>query len=191
MSTEITRRDFLELVFATASVTTVTGGVALWPSNALARPIAEPAQLFIDGDGYIIDAYFDFLPQLPTFREHLGIVDLDRKTAKEALDREVDRFEHIVEDPENWSMEEIEEWLDSRLELDDLGPYNAMKYTQYRPGIELYERLDEEVIGELGLELIDTPSMCSDFVGVRYLGDIDALNAGLARHGLNLIVSKD
>jgi hypothetical protein len=191
MSTEITRRDFLELVFATASVTAVSGGVSLWPSNALARPIAEPAQLFIDGDGYIIDAYFDFLPDLPTFREHLGIVGLDRKTAKEALDQEVDRFEHIVEDPENWSLEEIEEWLDSQLELDDLGPYNAMKYTQYSPGIELYERLDGEVFGELGLELIDTPSMCSDFVGVRYLGDVDELNAGLARHGLNLIVSKD
>lgn len=191
MSTDITRRDFLGLVFATATANAVSGGLPLWPSNALARPIAKPAELFIDGEGYIIDAYFDFLPDLPTFREHLEVVGLDREAAKEVLEREVDRFEHIVSDPENWSMEEIEDWLDSRLELDDLGPYNAMKYTQYRPGLELYERLDQSVIDELGLELVDCPSMCSDFVGLRYLGDIDELNAGLARHGLNLIVSKD
>lgn len=103
MSTEITRRDFLELVFTTASVSAVSGGIPIWPSNALARPVAEPARLSIDSCGYIIDGTFKYCADLPTYREHLGINGLSAEEARKVLESEVDRFEGIVADSENWS----------------------------------------------------------------------------------------
>ncbi|HIM25354.1 MAG TPA: twin-arginine translocation signal domain-containing protein [Rhodospirillales bacterium] len=40
MSIKLSRRDFLKIVFATASAAAVSGASTLWPSNALSRPVS-------------------------------------------------------------------------------------------------------------------------------------------------------
>ena len=53
MSIELSRRDFLKIVFATASAAAVSGAATLWPSNALSRPVFEPVYLSVQ-DRYIV-----------------------------------------------------------------------------------------------------------------------------------------
>jgi hypothetical protein len=120
MSTEINRRDFLKLISATASVAAVSGKVAFWPTEALSRPIAEPAVLALDDSCYIIDPYFDFCPDLPTFRELYSLEDLEPENIKEELKDEVWRFEELLFDPKNWSVNEIDTWLDTQVAMDDI-----------------------------------------------------------------------
>ncbi len=189
MSTKINRRDFLKLISATASVAAISGKIAIWPSGALSRPIAEPAVLALDDSRYIIDPYFDFCPDLPTFRELLSLEGLKPDQIKEALKDEEWRFEFLIADPENWSVSEIQGWLDTQVEMDDMSPWRSAQYTQYAPGVELYNHLGRDDADQLGLAYIEGEMPGHDFLGVRLDGDIDNLNTGLARHGFNLIVS--
>ena len=65
MSIELTRREFLKIVFATTSLVAVTGVTTMWPSNELTRPIMEPVYLEVDDYGYIIDPGFDYWDMCP------------------------------------------------------------------------------------------------------------------------------
>ncbi|MDD9921731.1 MAG: twin-arginine translocation signal domain-containing protein [Boseongicola sp.] len=190
MSTEINRRDFLKLVSATASAAALAGEVALWPTEAMSRPLAEPAVLALDESRYIIDPSFDFCPDLPTYRAWLSLENMTPTQIKSALKDEEWRFEHLVDDPDNWSVCEIDHWLDQTIELDDLSPRASMEYSQYAPGIRIHDHLGWEAADDLGLAYIEGEMPGHHFVGVRLDGDIDDLNAGLARHGLNLIVQE-
>jgi hypothetical protein len=49
MSNEISRRDSLKLVLASAPAAALAGGVAFWPDEALSWPVAEPAILTLNG----------------------------------------------------------------------------------------------------------------------------------------------
>ena len=189
MSTEINRRDFLKLIFATASAAAVSGKIALWPTEALSRPIAEPAVLALDDSSYIVDPHFDFCPDLPTFRELYSLEDLKSEQIKEELKDEVWRFEEMLSDPKNWSVTEIDTWLDTQVEMYDMSPWKAAKFTQYAPGIELHNHLGWDAAKELGMAYIEGEMPGHDFVGVRLDSDINEFNAGLAQHGFNLIVS--
>ena len=188
MSIEISRRDFLKLVSTTASAAALAGKVAFWPAEALSRPVAEPTFLALNDYSYIIDPYFDFCPELPTFREYLSLEGLTDEQMKEALKDHEWRFEYRVADPDDWSVSEIEKWLDSTVELDDLSPRESMGYSEYAPGIELHDHLRWEVAEDLGLIYIEGDAPGRDFIGVRFDGEIDDLNAGLARYGMNLVV---
>ena len=189
MSIELTRRDFIKTVFATASLAAVSSATTLWPANSLSRPIAEPIYLTIE-DGYIVDAGFDYCDlELPTFREHHSLVGLGPAQLKSELEKLFDDMEHLVEDPENWSIDEVKEWLDSPVELDNLGLWEAMKHTHYGPGIEIYEKLTREQVDELGIELVDGDHPGSNFMGVAFHGDINELNKVLDRLAMNLIIS--
>jgi len=64
-----------------------------------------------------------------------------------------------------------------------------MRYTHYGPGIEIYEQMSREQARDLGLELVDGDHPGSSFVGVAYHGDIESLNEGLERLGMNLVIS--
>ena len=87
MSTELNRRDFIKIVFASTSVVAVSGASALWPSDALSRPVAEPVYLEIDDAGYIVDPGFNYCDLItPTFREHHSLVGLDKTELKAELD---------------------------------------------------------------------------------------------------------
>jgi len=188
MSIEVNRRDFLKLVSATASAAAISGKVAFWPKEARSRPVANPACLSLCDSNYIIDPYFYFCPDLPTFRELFTLNDLTHDQIIETLNDEFWRFEYLLSDPENWSISEIEPWLDTQVEMDDMSPWKAMLYTQYGPGIELYEHLGWEAARELDLLLIEGEVPGADFVGVKFLGDTDVLNRQLQELGVNLVI---
>ena len=57
------------------------------------------------------------LAELPTFREQHQLENLSPKNLKERLNAEIGLIEHIVSDPEDWSLEEVEDWLNSSVEL--------------------------------------------------------------------------
>jgi hypothetical protein len=156
MSIEVNRRDFLKIVFQTAPAIAVASKLALWPSEALSRPASDPVYLSIDENGYIVDPGFDYCDLItPTFREHHSLVGLGKAELKANLENIFYEIEHLVEDPENWTVDEIQEWLDTHVELEDLGSREAMTYTHYGPGIEIYDRMSRDQAATLGLELVD------------------------------------
>ena len=191
-SFEIDRRDFIKFVFGTASAVAVSGGSSIWPTEALTRPIAEPAKLALDDYNYLIDPYFDFNPQLPTYREFLSLENLSNSELKDALKDDTWRFEHHLKDPDNWSVHEIQGWLEESIDFDDMSPWNAAQYTEYGNGIRLYDALPNEDVRDLNLTLMEGEVPGSNFCGVRYDGDFeedfDNLNRGLAGRGINLII---
>ena len=80
MSIEISRRDFLQVIFKTTSAAAVSGLLPYWPKEALKRPISDPVELGFDSDDYLIDINFDWYDQnIPTFREWLGLNELNPK----------------------------------------------------------------------------------------------------------------
>ena len=191
-SFEIDRRDFIKFVFGTASAVAVSGGSSIWPTEALTRPIAEPAKLALDDYNYLVDPYFDYNPQLPTYREFLSLENLSNSELKDALKDDTWRFEHHLKDPDNWSVHEIQGWLEESIDFDDMSPWNAAQYTEYGNGIRLYDALPYEDVRDLNLTLMEGEVPGSNFCGVRYDGDFeedfDNLNRGLAGRGINLII---
>ena len=191
-SFEIDRRDFIKFVFGTASAVAITGGSSIWPTEALTRPIAEPAKLALDDYNYLVDPYFDYNPQLPTYREFLSLENLSNSELKDALKDDTWRFEHHLKDPDNWSVHEIQGWLEESIDFDDMSPWNAAQYTEYGDGIRLYDALPYEDVRDLNLTLMEGEVPGSNFCGVRYDGDFeedfDNLNRGLAGRGINLII---
>ena len=191
-SFEIDRRDFIKFVFGTASAVAVSGGSSIWPTEALTRPIAEPAKLALDDYNYLVDPYFDYNPQLPTYREFLSLKNLSNSELKDALKDDTWRFEHHLKDPDNWSVHEIQGWLEESIDFDDMSPWNAAQYTEYGNGIRLYDALPNEDVRDLNLTLMEGEVPGSNFCGVRYDGDFeedfDNLNRGLAGRGINLII---
>ena len=191
-SFEIDRRDFVKFVFGTASAVAVSGGSSIWPTEALTRPIAEPAKLALDDYNYLVDPYFDYNPQLPTYREFLSLENLSNSELKDALKDDTWRFEHHLKDPDNWSVHEIQGWLEESIDFDDMSPWNAAQYTEYGNGIRLHDALPYEDVRDLNLTLVEGDVPGSNFCGVRYDGDFeedfDNLNRGLAGRGINLII---
>jgi hypothetical protein len=190
MSIELNRRDFLKIVFQTVPTVAVVSKMALWPGEALSRPASDPVYLSIDENGYIVDPGFDYCDLItPTFREHHSLDGLSNAELKANLDDNFYEIEHLVTDPDNWTIDEIQEWLDTNVELEHLGSREAMKYTEYGPGIGIYDRMSNAQAASLGLELVDGDHPGSSFVGVAYHGNIESLNEGLERLGLNLVIS--
>ena len=91
MSLEISRRDFLQVIFKTTSAAAISGLLPYWPKDALNRPLADPVELGLDVDNYLIDINFDCCYQdIPTFREWLCLNGLNPKEQKQRL--EVDKY---------------------------------------------------------------------------------------------------
>ena len=189
ISRQINRRDFIKFVFGTASAAAVSGALPLWPTNAMARPVAEPVRLIVDDYNYLVDPYYDFNPNLPTYREFLSLEGLSKRRLKEALEEDYWRFEHLLKDPANWSVDEIEEWLETDIEFDDMSPWMAAQYTEYADGVRLFESLPYEDTAELNLNLVEGDRPGSDFCGVYFDGDIEELNKQLQSRGINIVVS--
>ena len=187
---EITRRTFLEVVFATTTAAAISGAIPLWPADAIARPIAEPFKIFIDESNYLIDPYFCYgdIP-LPTHREQLSLGGLNPSALKEALNNQIWEIEHLISNPEKWSLDEVELWLDTEVELESLGLWQGAKFTPHGVGLDIYNGLSREEADTLGLVLVEGDHPGSDFLGVAYYGDVDELNQELQKLGMNLIVT--
>jgi hypothetical protein len=191
VSLEISRRDFLQVIFKTTSAAAISGLLPYWPKDALNRPFADPVELGLDVDNYLIDINFDWCYRdIPTFREWLCLNGLNPKEQKQRLEEDKWRFEHIIADQDNWDIDEIQEFLESDVELDDMGNWEAMSYTEYGPGIDIYEHMKPEDSGDLGLYLTDCCHPGSSFVGVQFLGDPKELNHDLSKLGFNMRIKE-
>jgi len=191
MSLEISRRDFLKVIFTTTSAAAVSGVLPHWPAAALNRPVREPVVFADDGDGYLIDSsmeYYDF--SLPTFREHLDLEGLGPKQLKTRLKQEEWRFEHLISDSGNWNIDEVQEWLDSDVEVDDLSIREGMTYSPYGPPIEFYDQLPYADSEKIGLALIEGDHPGSSFAGIQLLNTPDDANRELQKLGINVIVEE-
>ena len=189
MSLEINRRDFLKVIFTTTSAAAVSGALPHWPIEALNRPIMEPVEFADDGYGYLIDPSMDYYDStLPTFRELLGLEGLGPKQLKDRLKEEEWRFEHLVSNPDDWSIKEIQDWLDSDVEFDDMGLRQGMSYTPYGPPIEFYEGTPYADAEKIGLCLIEGDTPGSSFAGVQLLSRPEDANRELQKLGINMIV---
>ena len=191
MSLEISRRDFLKIIFTTTSAAAVSGVLPHWPAAALNRPVREPVVFADDGYGYLIDSsmeYYDF--GLPTFREHLGLKGLGPKQLKTRLKQEESRFEHLISASGRWNIDEVQEWLDSDVEFDDLSLREGMTYTPYGPPIEFYDQLPYADSEKIGLALIEGDHPGSSFAGIQLLNTPDDANRELQKLGINVIIEE-
>ena len=191
MSLEINRRDFLKVIFTTTSAAAVSGVFPHWPSAALNRPVREPVVFADDGYGYLIDSsmeYYDF--GLPTFREYLNLEGLGAKQLKTRLKKEEWRFEHLISASGRWNIDEVQEWLDSDVEFDDLSLREGMTYTPYGPPIEFYDQLPYADSEKIGLVLIEGDHPGSSFAGIQLLNTPDDANRELQKLGINVIVEE-
>ena len=128
-----------------------------WRGRILHRLTPMALRLAVE-DGYIVDPNFDYCEtQLPTFRELHSLEGLGPKALKVELDNIYDEIEHLITDRNNWSVDEVAEWLDSEVELHDLGAWAGMKYSPYGPALEIYQQMDYNDANDLGLILIEGP----------------------------------
>ena len=188
MTDGIDRREFITTAFSAASVAALSGTTIAWPDRAQARPVAEPIEVQWEGD-FLTDPNFDFKAlQFPTQRERLGLEGLDAVDLKAELDVYFIEIEHLVADHDNWSIEEIEWWLDSEAGHEDLDRWQLAYYCQYGVGLDIYNRFSPEEAISLGLELVEGDQPCGDFVGVFFEGDVAELNRRLVQLGRSHIV---
>jgi hypothetical protein len=189
MSLKINRRDFLKVIFKTTSAIAVSGTIPYWPTEALSRPVMDPVIFSDDGYGYLIDAnadYYDLTP--PTFREWLNLEGLTLKQLSKHLKEEEWRFEHPISHTDERSVAEVQEWLESDVELNDMGLWEAMSYTPYGPPISFYDELSSEDADQLGLYLIEGDTPGSSFAGVQAQSKPQELNRELQKLGINVQV---
>ena len=191
MSLDVNRRNFLKLIFTTTPAAAVSGLVPYWPAEALSRPLMEPVKFTDDGYGYLIDPtmqYYDMA--YPTFREWLGLEGLTPRQLKKQLKMEEWRFEHLISDSGDWDMTEIQAWLDSDLEPEDMGLLEGMSYTPYGPPIEFYEQISGEDSESIGLTLVEGDHPGSSFAGVQLFNTPRDANRALQRLGINVVVGE-
>ena len=190
MSTELNRRDFLKVVFATTTAAAVSGAVPLWPADAIDRPVSKPFNLTLDDSHHLVDPSFDYgSVSLPTHREHLLLEGLEGDDLKNELNEQFWQIEHLLKDPKKWSLDEVEGWLDTEIEYENLSAWQAAQFSPYKSGLDIYQHLDVEAADTLGLELVEGDHPGSSFVGVAFYGDVDELNRQLQKLGLNLVVT--
>jgi hypothetical protein len=192
MPIEIDRRDFLKIVFATTSAAAVSGAVPLWPEDAIARPVSKPFELAFDEFGCLVDPNFDYEDICwPTFRKHLSLEGLKPKALKKALNEQFGAIEHLVEDPDNWSLHEVDAWLDSEIGIDDLGPWQAASYGPHGCGLDIYQELDEDEARDLGLVLVEDGTPGSSCYFVAFHGEADDLNRQFETLAMNVVVTSN
>jgi len=189
MSFDLNRRDFLKIVFATTSAAAATGAATLWPKDAIAKPVSEPYKLAVDEFGYLVDPDFDYGHiELPTHREHLSLKGMNPKTLKKALDEQFGAIEHLIEDPNDWSLDEVEVWLDTEIEFENLGPWQASSYGPYGSGLDLFQELSESETKRLGLFLVEDGTPGSSCFSVAFSGAVEELNSQFETLGMNVVV---
>ena len=177
------RRDFIKIVFGTTSMVMLQGAKPLLAEEIAERPAAEPYALELDSGGYIIDAEFDYENfSLPTRREYEGWNELSKRERKDLI------AEMEFEDS---SSVEIQDWLDTPMELEEFGGHEFVRMGPCKTGVSLLESMSSKDADELGLYLVDGEQPGSCFVGVRFIGDLDELNSWFERNGWNLVIKSN
>jgi hypothetical protein len=105
------------------------------------------------------------------------------------LNDQIEEIEHLISDPDKWTLDEVEWWLDTEIEYEDLGAWQAAQHSPHSAGLGIYNRLSREEADRIGLKLVEGDHPGSSFVGVAFYGDVDELNRQLQKFGLNLVVT--
>ena len=90
----------------------------------------------------------------------------------------------------DWNMTEIQAWLDSELEPEDMSLWEGMCYTPYGPPIEFYEGISGEDSDSIGLTLVEGDHPGSSFAGVQLFNTPRDANRELQRLGINVVVGE-
>jgi len=185
MFTEVSRRKFLGIVSGSVPAIAFAHQFPLLASVDLGVKASELVVIHRENSGYLVDPDRYENDTWPTRHEYFELENAsDEEIHKKLSDGwEVD---DVVEDPENWSVEEVRDWLDEYVDPYEINPYEAAKLSGYGPGIDLYEFFEPEEASSLGLCLVESPHPGSNFIGVHCSGDIENINHTLQRRGLNL-----
>jgi hypothetical protein len=187
MSTQVSRREFLKIIFATAPAVALAHQLPFWPDSERSRPISEPAEIGRDEYDYLVDPGGIDFGSWPTRQGYFELDDASDEEIHKWATQEQD-ISGIVSDPENWSVSEIRCWLEENVELDEISRYAAAEICGYGDGIALYEKLGRERAEDLGLQLVDGCHPGSDFLGVNCSWEVAEVNQALLENGLNLVV---
>lgn len=182
-----TRRSFLKIIFETAPLAVLAASVPaalLWPTDARSRPVAEPYVLALDDEGYLIDpSYYDFPIELPTRFEYYDLSSLTEQQQITVV------AEEILGSSREEAMDLLQSgWFDEECEIEELSDRDGMAYTEYAPGIEIFEYLGAEEAEDLGFRFVEGDHPGSSFMGTQFLGDVEVLNQALLQRGHNLVV---
>jgi hypothetical protein len=189
----IDRRNFLTIVFGTASLAMLRRADAAQLEKLASRPVHAPYRLALEGS-YIVDPEFDAGDvELPTRREHHGYDALTREEqicflAEHGFGDEDDEGEY------EWSLADAEAWLDEPVDPEEIGDYAFAansSWSPYAQGVEIFEKLGRSEAKRLGVRIVEGDHPGSSFVGVAFKGDaqaLRALNDELERIGLNLVI---
>jgi hypothetical protein len=209
----VTRREFLQLILGTAPAVALSGPLsALWPAEAVARPVAEPVILYLDREYYPCHAFLvdDLDPEKPAYeyypprREYFW---MDERTPEERLEFWHERWEDEaplqefygeIPPAERWTAQQLAElgafeseqqaWINEEVDLDEMSSRDLAFMTRFGPGIELYDALGRKRAKKLGIHEAYFGGIASDGYGIAFRGDVDKLNATLAGLGINVVV---
>jgi len=175
---DMDRRDFLKIILGTASLVMIHGVDPLLAEEVAARPDAKPWVLTVDEYGYIVDPDFSYERfVLPTRREIHGWQEMSAEEQEAFLcDWEF----------QDWPKAELEEWFDEEAEVEEISGHTFAHMGEYAPGMHLHDLLSPREADRLGVSLIDCPQPGSDFVGVKFTGELEKLKAFVKRKGWNL-----
>jgi len=207
--TELSRRGFLRIMFATAPAISLLANLPVsartstpqpeWPKEREDLPRHDPVIIEMDESGYLIDPEFED-PELPTVGQYYKVEEMDDEQRIDFYDDHYNPGNYdVVANALGIDVAELDElkpehldildayyasWLEEPME--DFGSFyqNAIN-SEYWVGNELLEALGNEQGAELGLRLIEGDCPGSSFCGVRFAGDVDALNAQLYQYGVN------
>lgn len=204
MTIDISRRDFLKIIFGTAAAAVIPA-IDLWPEDIKALPkkalpVAVPYEFILDEYGYLVDPSYDWEVDWPTVREHLHY---DYFTLEEKIEVFEDRhgidglLDYVDKPLSQWNEDDLavlesinRDWLDELQSNEILEGYEAATYTEYWPGVKVYETMDSITADDLGLVLVEGDHPGSSFCGVRFDGNLEDLNSALFRAGLNMVVTR-
>ena len=199
---DLSRRDFLTVVLATAPAAAVAGRIADWPEAQRDRPVFEHEELFVDDSGYLITGGRDpssICPELPTRREYYA-GDIESLSDAERVrwvfdERGYELLDTDPDDPaelESW-VDALDAWLDEQLDPEEVSGLGFLELTAdenpYAIAVELYDKIGINEAHELGLAYIDGEHPGSSFFGVKVVKDIETVNARLRAHGYNLVIN--
>lgn len=204
MTIDISRRDFMKIIFGTTAAA-VLPAIDLWPEDTRALPkealpVAKPYEFLLDKYGYLVDPSFAWEDDWPTAREYLGYDTLTLNEKVEVFEDQhgIDELlEYVDKALSQWNEDDLailesidRDWLDEPLDPEFMGDYQAARYTEYWPGIEVYESIGVQETDAIGLWLVQGDHPGSSFCGVRFDGNLDDLNSALSTAKLNMVVAR-
>lgn len=200
MNTTVSRRDFLKIVFSTASAAVLTHPLSLlWPEEAIARPLEDPYVLERDDLGYLFDPDFDWDTEYPTVRDELEYDKLSLDEKLDVFEREIGlrwmMMDYANKPISEWNEDDLagveidyDGWLNNPRDPEYMSFHELAMRSCYWPGVEIYNHLGDEKASALGLAYIEGDHPGSSFCAVHSAGDLANLNKALTKSGLNMLV---